>query len=94
LLESLRLELKQAASRISSNGTGKLDPKQLVFSIPGSGETGFDAHAVYAGDNAMSGSAPLRNSGFATEGVRNTLAAILTRFNFTAAASVLHMDSN
>lgn len=58
---------------------------------------GFDAHAIYAGDNAMSSSggnsAP--RCALATEAVRNTLAALLTRFNHQSAASTLHLeDSN
>jgi hypothetical protein len=51
------------------------------------GESGFDAHAVYAGDNAMSAGA---RSSLATEGVRNTLAALLSRYNHQQAAQSLH----
>ena len=51
------------------------------------GESGFDAHAVYAGDNAVSASGRVN---LATDGVRSTLAALLNRFNLTAAAQSLH----
>lgn len=57
-------------------------------SWPGrAGESGFDAHAVYAGDNAVSASGRVN---LATDGVRSTLAALLNRFNLTAAAQSLH----
>ncbi|CAH1397370.1 unnamed protein product [Nezara viridula] len=92
LIEALRSELKTAAAR-TSNGTGKLDPKQLVFFAKGGvGESGFDAHAVYAGDNAVSGGGNAPRTYLATEAVRNTLAALLTRFNHQGAAASLHLD--
>ncbi|KAG8284184.1 Cyclin-dependent kinase 12 [Homalodisca vitripennis] len=92
LTDSLRTELRQAASS-SSVKPHKLDPKQHVFypQVSGDGwsggEGGFDAHAVYAGDNAVSAS---NRTSLATEGVRSTLAALLTRYNYPAAAQSLH----
>ncbi|XP_054285526.1 cyclin-dependent kinase 12-like isoform X2 [Macrosteles quadrilineatus] len=84
LTDSLRSELRQAAGA-NSHKPQKLDPKQHVF-YP-QGESGFDAHAVYAGDNAVSAGA---RSSLATEGVRNTLAALLNRYNHQQAAQSLH----
>lgn len=48
---------------------------------------GFDAHAVYAGDNAVSAGS---RSNLATDGVRSSLAALLQRYNYHAAAQSLH----
>lgn len=65
----------------------------IVVDVTASGDSwsgeegGFDAHAVYAGDNAMSASS---RSSLATEGVRTTLAALLNRYNYPAAAQSLH----
>ncbi|KAK9501455.1 hypothetical protein O3M35_012174 [Rhynocoris fuscipes] len=95
MVETLRNELKLASSR-SNNGTGKLDPKQLVFYPQGPGD-GFDAHAVYAGDNATSGGSfggppgsHMGRSALATEGVRMALAALMNMFHHTAALPFLH----
>ena len=60
--------------------------------LGGVGEGGFDAHAVYAGDNAVSGGGNVPRTYLATEAVRNTLAALLTRFNHQSAAASLHLD--
>jgi len=84
LTETLRTELRQAAGGAALK-PHKLDPKQHVFYPQVNAEGGFDAHAVYAGDNAVSASTSL-----ATEGVRNTLAALLNRYNHAAAAQALH----
>ncbi|XP_073971090.1 cyclin-dependent kinase 12 isoform X3 [Rhodnius prolixus] len=97
MVETLRNELKIASAR-SNNGTGKLDPKQLVFYPQGPGD-GFDAHAVYAGDNATSGGSGsfggpagshLGRSALATEGVRHALASLMNMFHHTAALPYLH----
>lgn len=97
LLETLRIELRQASAVNHHHGSIKalkFDPKQCIFNPhaqdnwPGrAGESGFDAHAVYAGDNAVSASGRVN---LATEAVRSTLAALLNRFNLSAAAQCLH----
>ncbi|XP_014254180.1 cyclin-dependent kinase 12 isoform X2 [Cimex lectularius] len=79
LVESLRTELRTAAS---NNGSGKLDPKQMVF---------------YPQGDAVSGSnicGTLSSGVLATEGVRLTLSTLMSRFNQTAAAAVLHPHNN
>lgn len=47
---------------------------------------GFNAHAIYAGDNAVMSNRP----SLATDGVKSTLAALLNRFNLCAAADMLY----
>ncbi|XP_075237896.1 cyclin-dependent kinase 12 isoform X3 [Lycorma delicatula] len=95
LTEGLKSELRQAAAAHQHQNPGKphkLDPKQLIFNpqgndlIPGrSLDGGFNAHAIYAGDNAVSNRPSL-----ATAGVRSALAALLNKFNLCAAADILY----
>ncbi|XP_039297011.1 cyclin-dependent kinase 12 isoform X1 [Nilaparvata lugens] len=92
LIEMLKSELRQANAQ-NNHKSHKLDPKQHVFNplgMDGSGQTSFNAHAVYAGDNAVSGQ---RSSHLATDGVRSTLSSLLARFNMNAAADFLHPGS-
>nr|CAD7572080.1 unnamed protein product [Timema californicum] len=104
LVETLQLELKRAASFHSNNlappgSTGtNLDLKQHVFNPQAANDwekgpkmDSFDAYAVYAGDNAVSNSGSVVRSGtaLATDGVRRTLASLLTRHGLTSAAVVV-----
>ncbi|XP_063232565.1 cyclin-dependent kinase 12 isoform X2 [Bacillus rossius redtenbacheri] len=101
LIENLHIELKRAASlkhNSSSAGAVKLDPKLPVFNVQGVSSwdknrkmDSFDAHAVYDGDNAVSsnGSRDQGSSALATDGVRGTLAALLSHHGLAGAAAML-----
>ncbi|GLH03551.1 Cyclin-dependent kinase 1 [Gryllus bimaculatus] len=103
LIEKLQAELLLAGSPAKFNSSvppPKLDPKHFVFN-PQSGSSwglgqkgdGFDAHAVYAGDNAISSSSGNRSRGLltplSTEGVRRTLAELLVRHGLSGPAGIL-----
>ncbi|KAL0268020.1 UNVERIFIED_CONTAM: hypothetical protein PYX00_010110 [Menopon gallinae] len=90
-IETLKLELNNASK-------GKpLDPKAHVFNPQGRHavqESGFDAHAVYAGDNAVSNIKRQPGSVLATDSVRAGLAALLRKNGFSAAASLIYPLGN
>ncbi|XP_044015147.1 cyclin-dependent kinase 12 isoform X2 [Aphidius gifuensis] len=80
LLEDLHLELRLAAN---SRTTGQLEAHLPVLNPPqkdlGIGKkTSFDAHAVYAGDDAVSSG---RWSQVATTGIRTALSALMSRYS-------------
>lgn len=103
LIEKLQSELLLAGKPPNFNTSvppPKLDPKNYVFNPQGvsswnSGQKGdgFDAHAVYAGDNAISSSSGNRSRGLltplATDAVRRTLAELLGRHGLTGPAGIL-----
>ncbi|XP_063972966.1 cyclin-dependent kinase 12 isoform X2 [Diachasmimorpha longicaudata] len=79
LLEELHTELRLAAN---SRVTGQLEAHLPVLnppqSEPLSGKTTFDAHAVYAGDDAVSCGG--RWSQLATAGIKTALSALMSRY--------------
>ncbi|XP_014223310.1 cyclin-dependent kinase 12 isoform X4 [Trichogramma pretiosum] len=79
LLAELQTELRLIAS---SRQTGLLNPHQPILNPPSMAsnvgqKNSFDAHAVYAGDDAVSSG---RWSQFATAGVRSALSALMSRY--------------
>ncbi|XP_049811095.1 cyclin-dependent kinase 12 isoform X1 [Schistocerca nitens] len=104
LIQKLHMELRGAVggkynSQAFQISSMRLDPKQLIFNPPGGNlwsvggkaDGSFDAHAVYAGDNAVSSGS--RNWGgvtpLATEGVRTALATLFSRHGLSGAAGIL-----
>ncbi|XP_026287752.1 cyclin-dependent kinase 12 isoform X1 [Frankliniella occidentalis] len=74
----------------------RVDPKLVIFNgpnvnasgRPASGSnTGFDAYAVYAGDNAVNPTVPQET--IASEAVRSTLSTLLNKNGFPVAAGML-----
>lgn len=80
LLEDLHSELRLAAN---SKTTGQLESHLPVLNPPQKDcvigkKTSFDAHAVYAGDDAVSSG---RWSQVATTGIRTALSALMSRYS-------------
>ncbi|KAK3913154.1 Cyclin-dependent kinase 12 [Frankliniella fusca] len=99
LVERLQWDLRQAfetaqtSSQLPSGSQkfSRVDPKLVIFngpSRPAPGlNSGFDAYAVYAGDNAMNST--VHQETIASEAVRSTLSTLLNKNGFPVAAGLL-----
>ncbi|KAJ1527103.1 hypothetical protein ONE63_008640 [Megalurothrips usitatus] len=103
MVERLQWELKQTfigAQPVQgpqpSQKCLRIDPKQVIFNGPNTGtsirsdlepSSGFDAYAVYAGDNAVNPTVPQESA--STEAVRSLLANLLMKFGFNVAANLV-----
>ncbi|EZA62427.1 Cyclin-dependent kinase [Ooceraea biroi] len=88
LLSDLRVELRLIAN---SRPGGQLDPHLPVLNPPildtsvPHGPSNFDAHAVYAGDDAVSSHG--RWSQLATAGIRNALSALMSYYGLDSSCN-------